>query len=409
VGGKPEDYAMGDATTSRQVVALPLPRSAKESVLRDRIREAIGLVIEEELEEALGTKSYGRSAGRQGYRNGSQERSVVTEYGPAALTVPRARLKRESGSTTEWHSTVVPRYARRTHRVDEAILGAYLAGANSRRIRKALAPLLGEKALSKSAISRVVVKLRTLFESWRTRDLSQTQFSIVYLDGMYLPVRLARRVVRVPVFAAIGVGKDGHKELLVLDLSASESTTSWSGIVQGLASRGMQMPRIVVLDGNAGLRRAVHEAWPKAKVQRCTKHKLENLLAKAPKHSHPELKRDYHAIVYAESQVSARAAYQSFVRKWSKLSADVVKSLEEAGDELLTFMQFPESQWRALRTTNAIERLNGEFRRRTKTQGSFCNEQAALVLLFGLIAVGQIRMRKIDGHYDLATALEEAA
>lgn len=400
---------MGHATTSPEVVALPLPRRARETVIRARIREAIELVIEEELEEALGTKSYGRSAARRGYRNGTQERPVVSEYGPVRLTVPRARLELEDGTTGEWHSEVVPRYARRTQRVDEAILGAYLAGANSRRIRKALAPLLGSEALSKSAISRVVVRLRALFESWRTRDLSQEQYSIVYLDAMFLPVRLARRVVRVPVHAAIGVREDGRKELLALDLSASESTNSWSAVVQGLAGRGLRSPELVVLDGNAGLRRAVQEAWPQTKVQRCTKHKLANLLAKAPKHSHPELKRDYHAIVYAENLPAARAAYQAFVSKWSKLSAEVVKSLEEAGDELLTFMQFPPSQWRALRTTNAIERLNEEFRRRTKTQGSFCNEQAALVLLFGLIAVGQIRMRKIDGHYDLTKTLEPAA
>jgi transposase-like protein len=384
-------------------------RRTKETALRTKIREAIELVIEEELEEALGTAWYGRSGERRGYRNGTQERPLVSEYGPVKLTVPRARLEREDGTSQEWHSTVVPRYARRTQRVDEAILGSYLAGGNSRRIRKALEPLLGGEALSKSAISRVVVRLRTLFESWRTRDLSHEAFSVVYLDGMFLPVRMARRVVRVPVHAAIGVHEDGRKELLALDVSASESTSSWSAVVGGLASRGLRSLRLVVLDGNAGLRRAVQEAWPTTKVQRCTKHKLTNLLAKAPKHSHAELKRDYHAIVYAENLVAARAAYQEFVRKWSKLSAEVVKSLAEAGDELLTFMQFPESQWRALRTTNAIERLNGEFRRRTKTQGSFCNEQAALVLLFGLIAVGQIRMRKIDGHYDLASALESAA
>jgi transposase-like protein len=400
---------MGHATTSPEVIALPLPRRAKETAIRAKIREAIELVIEEELEEALGTKSYGRSAERCGYRNGAQERPVVSEYGPVTLSVPRARLEREDGTTQEWHSEVVPRYSRRTQRVDEAILGAYLAGANSRRIRKALEPLLGGEALSKSAISRVVVRLRTLFESWRRRDLSQEQYSIVYLDGMFLPVRMARRVVQVPVHAVIGVREDGRKELLVLDLSASESTSSWSAVVDGLAGRGLRAPELVVLDGNAGLRRAIQETWPQTKVQRCTKHKLINLLAKAPKHSHAELKRDYHAIVYAETLPAARAAYQAFVRKWSKLSTEVVKSLEEAGDELLTFMQFPESQWRALRTTNAIERLNGEFRRRTKTQGSFCNEQAALVLLFGLIAMGQIRMRKIDGHYDLTKVLEPAA
>ena len=195
------------------------------------------------------------------------------------LSVPRARLELEDGSTQEWHSTVVPRYARRTQRVDEAILGAYLAGANSRRIRKVLEPLLGGAALSKSAISRVVVRLRELFESWRTPDLSREQYSVVHLDGMFLPVRLARRVVRVPVHGVIGVHEDRRKELLVLDLSASESTSSWSALGQSLASRGLRAPELVVLDGNAGLRRAVEEIWPTSKVQNASITSSFNTLA----------------------------------------------------------------------------------------------------------------------------------
>ena len=144
-------------------------------------------------------------------------------------------------------------------------------------------------------------------------------------------------------------------------------------------------------------------AWPEALLQRCTKHKLENLLSKAPKHCHEELKRDYGAITHADGREAAEKAYHAFVRKWEKLVPEVAASLQEAGLELLTFYDFPPEMWKSLRTTNVIERVNEEFRRRVKTQGSFPTEGAALVLLFGLIASGVIRLRKIDGYHALSS------
>jgi transposase-like protein len=379
------------------------------ATVRDRVRGAIQKVIDEELEEALGVEPYGRSEGRRGYRNGSLDRSVTSEYGRVELRVPRARVEQDDGTSREWHSHIVPRYERRTPAVNAAVLGSYLAGSNTRRIRRALEPLLGGSALSKSAISRIVVRLKEDFEAWRTRDLSRERYAYVYLDAMFLPVRLVHRVVKVPVQAVLGVREDGHKVLLALEIAASESTAAWTTIVQGMAKRGLAAPKLVILDGNAGLCRAVRETWPGVDVQRCTQHKWRNLLAKAPKHCHAELKRDYQAITHAEDAAAARGAYQAFLVKWRKLAAEVARSLEEAGEELLTFTRYPRSQWKSLRTTNPIERLNGEFRRRTKTQGSFANEQAALVLLYSLVAMGQIQMRKIDGHQAMKEVLKPAA
>jgi transposase-like protein len=385
-------------TPSASIVQLPSEQGRLAATVRDRVRAAIQRVIDEELEDALGVEPYGRSEERRGYRNGSLDRLVTSEYGPVQLRVPRARLEQEDGTTGEWHSHVVPRYERRTKAVNTAVLGAYLGGTNTRRIRRALEPLLGGAALSKSAISRIVVRLKEDFEAWRTRDLSRERYVYLYLDAMMLPVRLVKRVVKVPVQAVVGVREDGQKVLLVLEIAASESTASWMAIVEGLARRGLAAPKLVILDGNPGLSRAVKETWPGVDVQRCTNHKWENLKAKAPKHCHAELKRDYHAIIYAEDAAAARDAHEAFLAKWRKLAAEVARSLEEAGDELLTFTRYPRSQWKSLRTTNQIERLNGEFRRRTKTQGSFGTEAAALVLLYGLVALGQIQMRKIDGH-----------
>ena len=369
-------------------------------LIRERMRQAIEVTLEEELAIALGAAPGERTEGRLGYRHGSQVRRVVTEAGPKDLAVPRGRILQE-GASREWRSQVLPKYQRRSRRVDEALMMAYLGGVNTRRVKRTLMPLLGGDFLSKSAVSRIVGRLTALFDAWRTRELSKERYVYLYLDGTRLPIRMARRVVKVPVLAVLGVREDGQKVLLHLEVAASESTASWEGVVKDLSGRGLTAPVLVVLDGNKGLIRAVSEAWSGVEIQRCTKHKLENLLSKAPKHCHPELKRDYVAITHPLSAETAQRAYETFLRKWRGILPTVAESLEEAGLHLLTFTRFPRSQWKSLRTTNQIERLNGEFRRRTKTQGSFRNECSALVLLWGLVAFGQVVLRKIDGWQEV--------
>ena len=166
---------------------------------------------------------------------------------------------------------------------------------------------------------------------------------------------------------------------------------------------------LAVIDGNAGLRRAVSEVWPRAAVQRCCVHKLRNLERKAPKHALAEIRDDFHRIVYAASLEAARGAWTAFERSWGKRCPGVVTSLREGGDELLTFLTFPKTQWQTLRTTNTIERLHEEFRRRVETQGSLPTEDAALVLLFSLVASGQIKLRRIDGWWKIAAVLRDWA
>lgn len=374
--------------------------------VRTRVRGLICEVIEEELDAALGASSGERCEGRRGYRNGHMERRLLTEHGPMELTLPRARMFGQAGEC-EWHSQIAPRYARRTKRIDEAILGCYLSGANTRKIRKALAPLFGEELLSKSTISRIVGKIKQQFEEWGRRDLAGERCAYLFLDAIRMSVRLARRVVKVPVLACVGVREDGTKVLLALRIAGSESLGSWGSVVEDLKSRGLADPLLVVCDGNAGLIGSIRNIWPKADVQRCLKHKLENLLAHAPKHAHAELRRDFREIHFGKTSGEVRAAYENFRRKWKALCPPVAKSLEEAGEDLLTFTKYPKSQWSVLRTSNHIERLNLELRRRTKTQGSFPTEQAALTLLWGLVAFGQVEMRRIRGYKDMPQVTSE--
>ncbi len=218
---------------------------------------------------------------------------------------------------------------------------------------------------------------------------------------------MAKRVISVPVLVALGVAPDGQKRLLSLRLAVSEASTHWGSVLEGLQARGLRAPKLVISDGHKGLAKAL-EKWPGCRSQRCTEHKRANLLQHCPAHARRELRRDYNRIVYAKNGIDARKAYDELVAKWTPLAPAVVRSLEEAGNQLLTFYEFPRAMWKSIRTTNALENLNREFRRRTKTQASFSSEESAVALLFGLIASGQIQLRRIDGYQGLSEVLEHA-
>ena len=368
--------------------------------LRGKVREMIMTLAEAELAGVLAAGIYERREGRRGYRNGKRQRSISTGLGATVIELPRARII-EGERDKEWQSGLIARYQRRARSVDQALLGCYLSGANGRRIRGALSPVLRGAALSKSAISRLVGRLEALFTQWRSRSLASEAVVFLYLDAIALRVRIANKVISVPVLVGLGVKEDGQKVILDLELFQRESSSCWEGFFEGLISRALKPPCLVIIDGNKGLRVAVEKNWPGTAVQRCTVHKLRNLERHAPRHALEEVKSDYHRIVYGESLEQAKKAYRDFISKWKKLAPKVVVSLEEAGDELLTFYRFPKSQWKSLRTTNSIERLNGEFRRRVKTQSSLPDARAAERLLFGLIISGQIQIRRIDGWRDL--------
>jgi putative transposase len=254
----------------------------------------------------------------------------------------------------------------------------------------------------------VIATLKDSLQAWRVRSLADLGVVYVYLDGFALRVRSAGKVVSGPVLGVVGVLLDGHKHLLALELcGGGESFAAWKGCLDDLVARGLRAPMLVIMDGNAGLRRAVGDVWPRAAVQRCCVHKRRNLERKAPKHALAEIRDDFHRIVYAANADAARTACAAFERAWAKRCPGVVTSLREAGDELLTFFRYPKAQWKTLRTTSTIERLHEEFRRRVKTQGSLPSEDAALVLIFSLVASGQIKLRRIDGWRKIPTVLSQ--
>jgi len=380
-----------------------------ETLIRQRARGLIDAIVEEELEAALGAAESARvGLARQGYRHGTRDRTLTTSLGPTTFAMPRARVRTAEGATAEWRSELVPRYQRRSERVDEAILGVYLSGTNTRRIKGALAPLLRGGPLSKDAVSRLVGRLADDFETWRRRDLAEDQIQYLLMDGWYPKVRIGKRRVRVPVLITLGVRATGERVVLDVRLAGDESTAAWRDVIRSLAERRVGRPLLAIVDGSAGLAAALREQWPTLAIQRCTAHKLRNLEAKAPVRLREELAEEYRRMIYAESRTLVDQARTRFAKKWRLRCPAVVECLEEAGDDLFTFLRFPKTQWKALRTTNALERINGEFRRRTKTQASLPGQEAVLLLLFGLLRSGHVKLRKIDGWEEM-DRVEKAA
>jgi transposase-like protein len=186
-----------------------------------------------------------------------------------------------------------------------------------------------------------------------------------------------------------------------------ETTTAWRAFLEDLCARGLCEPGFVIVDGAPGLEAALAALWSEAPVQRCTVHKHRNLLAHAPKRLHDELTEDYRDMVYAETAAEIERRHKAFLRKWRLKCRAVADSLEEAGERLFTFTRLPPGQWKSARTTNAIERLHAEFKRRIKTQTVLPQADTAPMLFWALLASGQIVMRKVDGWETLDQPLDD--
>lgn len=374
-----------------------------ESGVRQQIRSFIQGMLEEELAAALGRARYGREAGAAGQRNGHRDRQLMGTFGPVTVSVPRARLSGTGGRQEEWHSKMLPAYKRLTGRAERLIAGVYLAGTNTRRVRRALSALFAG-AIGKDTVSRAWHKLQADWEAWQKRDLAGDDIVRLILDGTVVRVRVDRKATSLSVLVALGVRRDGKKVLLALRNMGGESAAAWRALLDDLVTRGLPVPSLLIVDGAPGMEKAAAELWPDVPVQRCTVHKHRNLLAHAPKKLYEQISADYTDMIYAKTAKEVEQKRKAFLRKWRLKCRAVADSLEEAGDRLFTFLRFPENQWRSIRTTNAVERLHEEFKRRIKTQCMLPCAETACMLFWALLASGQITMRKVDGWPSLHVA-----
>jgi len=381
-----------------------------EAGIRERVRGFIEELLEQELTAALGRTRHERAeGGPTGYRNGTRERRLLGSFGPVRISVPRARMADAgNGGTREWRSASLPRYARMTRQVEALIAGAYLSGTNTRRVKRALAALFGG-AVGKDVVSRTWRKVRTDWDAWNRRDLAGEDVVRLILDGTVVRVRLDRKATSISLLVVLGVRRDGQKVLLAVKNMGGESEAAWRSILDDLLARRLRTPDFLLTDGAAGLERAVAALWPDVPAQRCTVHKHRNLLAHAPDALHEEVSADDTDMIYADTPKAVQDRRRAFLRKWRPRCPAVANSLEEAGDRLFAFLRLPSSQWRSARTTNAIERLHEEFKRRIKTQTVLPSAETAAMLFWALMASGQITMRKVDGWETLAEPLGAAS
>ena len=386
-----------------------------EAGLRDRAREFLQAMLEGELDEVLDRSRYARRAKRSadasermvgvpGHRHGHRPRTLLGTFGQLKIEVPRARLDTPDGKTTEWKSQALRSYQRRTVAADALIAGCYLSGTNTRRVRRALRALFGG-AVGKDTVSRVWRKVKSDWEAWNARSLAEEPIVRLILDGTVVRVRLDRQATSISLLVVLGVRADGQKVFLAIKNMGGESTEAWRIVLDDLIQRGLRRPEFLIVDGAPGLENAIAAVWDGVPVQRCTVHKHRNLQAHAPERLHEEISADYNGMIYAATREEVETRRKAFIRKWLLKHRAVADSLQEAGDRLFTFTRLPLGQWRSARTTNAIERLHEEFKRRIKTQTVLPSADTAAMLFWALLASGQISMRKIDGWHTLATKL----
>ena len=277
-----------------------------ETEVRVRAREFIEELLRDELDTALARPRYGRSqmagnearAGVAGHRHGSRTRSLTGTFGPIEIAVPRARLTTSEGGTTEWKSQALRAYQRRTLAADALIASTYLAGTNTRRVRRALAALFGG-TVGKDTVSRTWRKVKSDWDAWNTRSLAGDPIVRLILDGTIIRVRLDRKATSISLLVILGVRADGQKVLLAIKSMGGESAEAWRTVLDDLIKRGLRRPEFLIVDGAPGLDKAIASIWDGVPVQRCTVHKHRNLFAHAPERLHDEITADYNDMIYA--------------------------------------------------------------------------------------------------------------
>lgn len=277
--------------------------------------------------------------------------------------MPRARIEDEAGKISEWRSKALPRYQRLTKKAEALIAAVYLAGTNTRRVKRALTGLF-EGAVGKDVVGRAWRKVKVDWDAWTPRSLAEEDIVRLILDGTVIKTRLDRKATNISVLAAVGVRRDGQKILLSIKNMGGESTAAWGQFLTDLDARGLKRPAFVIVDGALGLEAALVALWgEELPVQRCTVHKHRNLLAHAPKLLHDELTADYRDMIYADTAADVETRRKAFLRKWRLKCRAVADSLEEAGERLFTFTRLDPSQWKSARTTDAIDNPQfGKFR-----------------------------------------------
>ncbi len=347
--------------------------------------------LEAEVDQALGRARYERAEEVFAYRNGYEPKTVRTTGGPVVLERPRVRNATEVG----YASRILGSTVTRTHALEALVVSGFLRGLSVRDVEAMLAETFDEPIVGKSTVSRICEDIRDRYAAWCGRSLAEHDVVYLFLDAVYLRMRPTDEPAE-GVLVAWGMTVDGRKVLLGLRLGSRESYTDWLDFARDLTQRGLVCPTLVVADGAPGLWKAVTEAWPQALGQRCTVHKLRNLLAKLPERHHAEVKARYWAALdEAASPAEATHALAALAGDYQKAYPSFAASLRDDLDQLCTHLRFPSEHRKRIRTSNVLERAFVEVRRRTKIIGRLPGETSALSIVWGVLELSSRSWRGV--------------
>ena len=362
---------------SKEAYYLTPNEQFEHDVKRDvqaRVREGVKAILEEVLEEEItdhlqaGYREL--TPTRRGERNGHYQRNLLTPAGKIErLEVPRDR---EGEFVTE----VFERYKRMTGDVEEAVLEMYLSGISVRKIA-GVTEALSKVKVGKDAVSRIASRLEEEQKEWRERSLEEKEYPYLYLDATYLKVRWGASVTSMALLACVGVDEEGFREVLAVEAAGSEKGAAYASLLRGLLDRGLRGVRLVVSDDHEGIKAAVAGELPGVRWQRCVVHFERNVLSCVPASSMAEVAQDLKAVFKVRREKTARALVEEFVELYGKRFPKAVAVFEAGIDDALSYLGYPGSHHARLRTTNMLERLFEEVKRRTRVVGVFPNETSA--------------------------------
>jgi putative transposase len=344
-----------------------------EARVRQGVKAVLEEVLQEEMTQHLDAGYRELTPTRRGERNGYYTRNLVTPAGKIErLEVPRDR---EGEFVTE----VFERYKRMTGDVEEAVLEMYLSGISVRKIA-GVTEALSRVKVGKDAVSRIARRLEEEHREWRERSLEENEYPYLYLDATYLKVRWGASVTSMGLLACVGVEEEGFREILAVEVASTEKGAAYASMLRGLVDRGLSGVKLVVSDDHEGIKAAVFSELPGVDWQRCVVHFERNVLSHVPTTSMEEATHDLKAIFKVRREKSARALAEEFIEHYGKRFPKAVAVFKAGIDDALSYLSYPGSHHARIRTTNMLERLFEEVKRRTRVVGVFPDEVSASTL-----------------------------
>jgi len=363
--------------------------AAMKEMFRDVLQEA----LESEMDTQLGYDKYEVSEKQtQNSRNGYSKKTVRSELGNVELNIPRDR-------NGEFEPKIVPKHQRSVTGIEDKVMALYAAGMTTRDIAEQVKNLY-DVEISAEMISNITNRIIPVVTEWQNRPLERT-YSFVFMDAIHYKVREDKQVIIKAAYVVLGVNMDGEKEVLGIWVGANESSKFWLSVLNDLRNRGVQNVLVFCVDGLNGFKEAIGAVYPFAKIQRCIIHQIRSSMRYVPYKDKKSFVTDLKTVYGAVNEEAAIENLMSIKEKWEKKYPNAIKSWEDNWDNLITFFAFPEYIRKIMYTTNAIESLNSQFRKVTKTKLIFPNDESLMKMLYLAVEKISKKWTRVYLNWDL--------